>query len=88
MSDSRSRLEDIGPLGKSVEEIERDTQNRVNSDAPDEGNSLPESGLAVVPPVNFTSAGLNPGTTALGTGMPEVPLGPVLRPGEDEERRD
>lgn len=83
MTDNRSHLEDIEPLGKSVEEIERDSQNRVNPPALDGGNVGGE--VAAVPPINST--GTWPGTTGLGAGTPEVPTGPVPVPGEDEEGR-
>ncbi len=83
MSDDRSRLEDIGPLGKSVEDIERDSQNRVNPPAQDGGGTAGET--AALPPINST--GTWPGTTGLGASTPEVPTGPVVLPRGDEEQQ-
>lgn len=34
MSDEHQRLEESEPLGKSVEDVERDSQNRVNPSVP------------------------------------------------------
>ena len=75
MSEDNSYLKDTRPLGKSVEEIERESQNRVNPPAIEQhGSGL---GAAVVPPVNST--GTWPSQTGIGASTPEVPAGPVPR---------
>ncbi|UBV44272.1 hypothetical protein LAJ19_13940 (plasmid) [Deinococcus taeanensis] len=75
MSDDRSHLSDTRPLGKSVEEIERDSQNLVNPPARE--HSAPDTGVAVVPPVNATGTWAS--QTGLGASTPEVPAGPLPR---------
>ena len=52
MSEDNSRLKDTRPLGKSVEEIERDSQNHVNPPAVEQHG--PGLAAAVVPPINST----------------------------------
>lgn len=79
MNEENSRLKDTRPLGKSVEEIERESQNRVNPPAVDHHG--PGLGAAVVPPVNST--GTWPSQTAIGASTPEVPVGPVPRSDDD-----
>ena len=51
MSDYDSRLENMSPLGKSVEEVEQDNQNRVNSSTLTEDDRGGD-GLSFVPVVN------------------------------------
>lgn len=83
MTDNRSRLGDIPPLGKSVEEIEGDSQNRVNPPALDGGGQAGDV-VPILPPLNST--GTLPGTTGLGAGTPEVPTGPVGVPTVEDDR--
>ena len=75
MSDENSHLKDTRPLGKSVEEIERDSQNRVNPPAIDQ--QTPGLAAAVVPPINSTGTWLS--QTGIGASTPEVPAGPIPR---------
>jgi hypothetical protein len=80
MSDERSHLSDIGPLGKSVEEIERDSQNRVNPPALEQ--ATPDADVAAVPPINST--GTWSSQTGLGASTPEVPVSPTVHRRDDE----
>ncbi|MFC4427294.1 hypothetical protein [Deinococcus navajonensis] len=76
MSEDNGYLKDTRPLGKSVEEIERESQNLVNPPAPEQpGAGL---GTAAVPPINST--GTWSSQTGIGASAPEVPVGPVARP--------
>lgn len=73
MTEDHSRLNNLEPLGKSVEEIEQDSQNRVNPPAleqPAVGGTLP-----AVPPINST--GTWSSQTGIGASTPEVPVGPT-----------
>ncbi|GGK35727.1 hypothetical protein GCM10008955_32090 [Deinococcus malanensis] len=79
MSEDNSYLKDTRPLGKSVEEIERDSQNLINPPAIEQHG--PGQGVAAVPPVNST--GTWPSQTAIGASTPEVPMGPVPRRDDD-----
>ncbi|MFC4455958.1 hypothetical protein [Deinococcus sonorensis] len=63
-------LGDIEIVGKSVEEIDQDTENRVNSSVPNEQRG-DETGVPVIfPGVNQSS----PGTPIMGA----VPVAPLL----------
>ncbi|AFZ65636.1 hypothetical protein [Deinococcus peraridilitoris] len=84
MSDEHQRLEESEPLGKSVEDVERDSQNRVNPSVPLERFQDGGGPVAAVPPVNAT--GSWPGTTGVGATPPEVPIGPPVRSSEDDEK--
>ncbi|UQN08921.1 hypothetical protein [Deinococcus sp. QL22] len=79
MTQKRNDLDTLKPLGKSVEEIERDSQNRVNPPAL-EGTT--QDAVPAVPPINST--GTWSSQTGLGASTPEVPLGPI-RPLRDDE---
>ncbi|MFB9991113.1 hypothetical protein ACFFLM_03825 [Deinococcus oregonensis] len=79
MTQNSSHLDNLEPLGKSVEEIERDSQNRVN---PPAAEGATDDAVPAVPPINST--GTWPSQTGLGASTPEVPLGPV-RPLRDDE---
>lgn len=79
MSEDNSRLKDTRPLGKSVEEVERDSQNHVNPSAVEQRG--PGLGVAVGPPINST--GTWPSQTGIGASTPEVPAGPVPRPDDE-----
>lgn len=79
MNEENSNLKDTRPLGKSVEEIERESQNLVNPPAIEQHG--PGLGVAAVPPVNST--GTWPSQTAIGASTPEVPVGPVRHREDD-----
>jgi hypothetical protein len=80
MTQKRSHLDNLEPLGKSVEEIERDSQNRVNP--PSLEQPAADDAVPAVPPINSTGTWAS--QTGLGASTPEVPLGPV-RPLRDDE---
>ncbi|MDB5046485.1 MAG: hypothetical protein JWQ08_2535 [Deinococcus sp.] len=79
MTQKSSHLDNLEPLGKSVEEIERDSQNRVNPPAVE---GATDDAVPAVPPINST--GTWSSQTGLGASTPEVPLGPI-RPLRDDE---
>lgn len=83
MSDDRQDQDQIKPLGKSVEEVERDAQNRVNSRVPSEERQGGGGPVAAVPPVNATGTWV--GTSGLGATPPEVPIGPPVRPSREDD---
>lgn len=69
--DDDTRLENIPPLGRSVEEVEADTQNRVNPPAHDAGNGAGDTNfVAPIPVVNPSAQGVQ-GTVA-GAGAPII----------------
>ena len=80
MSDEHNHLTNVEPLGRSVEEVERDSQNLVNPPAQDDAGAG-AFGVAAVPPINST--GTWPSQTGIGASTPEVPVGPTVRRQDD-----
>ncbi|PYE53392.1 hypothetical protein [Deinococcus yavapaiensis] len=69
--DDDTRLENIPPLGRSVEDVEADTQNRVNPPAQDNASGAGDTNfVAPIPVVNPSAQGVQ-GTVA-GTGAPII----------------
>lgn len=91
MDNDTSKLENIPPLGRSVEDVEADTQNRVNPPAHDEGRgdgtAVAGSVVAPLPIVNPSAQGV-PGTIA-SNGAPIIgtaSIGGALRDDVNEKR--
>lgn len=74
-------LKDTTPLGKSVEEIEETTQNRVNSSAP--GEERRDDGGLPVGLASTTVAGLG-----VGSGAMVGAVGTTLEPGDGSGKAD
>jgi|GEM_PF-3165307 len=85
MSDDPTPLENIPPLGKSVEEIEADASNRDASRNERDSGGIIERLVPSTPPVNTT--GTWPGDTAVGASTPEVPVAPIVQD-TTKRRRD
>jgi len=78
--DERHPLESIPPLGRSVEDVEADAQNRVNPSEPRE-----ERGGTVLPWADTSDSD----GTAEGIPTPGVPVVPIVPHGHtDNDRRD
>ncbi|AFZ68087.1 hypothetical protein [Deinococcus peraridilitoris] len=74
MSDDH-RLSNIPPIGKPVEEIEDDTQNRVNPPATGEQDASGDGGTPILP---WGEASVGARGPTGGTPSPGIPVIPVM----------
>ncbi|WP_045234056.1 hypothetical protein [Deinococcus pimensis] len=81
-----SRLSDIPPLGRSVEEVESESSNRVNPDAPGEAR---RTVVDEAFPTNQTNLSTIPAAGAVGPALREREgAGPENRDNDLPDERD
>ncbi|CAM3836101.1 hypothetical protein [Deinococcus frigens] len=84
MTDSHNRYGDQ-PLGKSVEDIEAEEGNRVNSSVPGEAVRRDQEEVGVIPAVANSNTNTNPGVIAPDTLLTDTLLTDSVMA---DERRD